>query len=87
MHRPVAFAALLAVFIVAAPDGADAFRLWQHQNQPWCAEMHNGLNDCGYRTLAQCRATISGVGGLCQPNLFYYAPEPRPPRYSRRPRK
>ena len=44
---------------------------------PWCAqygggEMGGGRN-CGFSTLEQCRATISGIGGFCQPNLFYPA--------------
>jgi hypothetical protein len=42
---------------------------------PWCAqygggEMGGGRN-CGFSTLEQCRATVSGIGGFCEPNLFY----------------
>jgi hypothetical protein len=33
----------------------------------WCARMQGG-DSCGFSTLSQCRATISGVGGSCFPN-------------------
>jgi len=47
---------------------------------PWCAEY--GGNDanatnCGFTTLAQCRATISGIGGRCYENPLYNAPATR----------
>lgn len=42
---------------------------------PWCAQYGGGDNgggrNCGFTTLEQCRATISGIGGSCEPNLFY----------------
>ena len=42
---------------------------------PWCAqytggEMGGGRN-CGFETIEQCRANVSGIGGDCVPNLFY----------------
>src|SRR5262245_22152057 len=27
--------------------------------------------NCGFLTLEQCRATVSGIGGFCVPNQFY----------------
>jgi hypothetical protein len=30
-----------------------------------------GGRNCGFSTLEQCRATVSGIGGSCEPNLFY----------------
>ena len=27
--------------------------------------------NCGFLTLQQCRATVSGIGGFCVPNQFY----------------
>jgi len=48
---------------------------------PWCAvysEFTVGATNCGFSTLAQCRATISGVGGMCMPNPAYVGPPPRP---------
>ena len=42
---------------------------------PWCAQYGGGDNgggrNCGFSTLEQCRATVSGMGGFCEPNLFY----------------
>jgi hypothetical protein len=42
---------------------------------PWCAQYGGGENgggrNCGFSTLEQCRATVSGIGGSCEPNLFY----------------
>jgi len=39
---------------------------------PWCAQYSGDDGDsgtnCGFSTLAQCRATISGIGGLCLEN-------------------
>jgi hypothetical protein len=45
---------------------------------PWCAQYSGGDDgggrNCGFSTLEQCRATVSGVGGFCEPNLFYPGP-------------
>jgi len=53
----------------------------------WCAvysgEDSGGGRNCGFVTLEQCRATISGIGGTCEPNGFYTGPdrdESRPQR-------
>jgi hypothetical protein len=27
--------------------------------------------NCGFLTIEQCRATVSGIGGFCVPNQFY----------------
>jgi hypothetical protein len=38
----------------------------------WCAVYSvSGDTNCGFVSLEQCRATISGIGGFCQPNPFY----------------
>ncbi len=39
----------------------------------WCAVYggDGGGTNCGFITLEQCRATISGMGGFCEPNQFY----------------
>ena len=50
---------LLPLF--AAPDSASA------QNGAWCARLRGG-DSCGFATFEQCRATISGDGGICIPN-------------------
>jgi hypothetical protein len=34
----------------------------------WCAMYRNGGVNCGFVTLEQCQAAISGAGGSCRPN-------------------
>jgi Protein of unknown function (DUF3551) len=51
----------------------------------WCAKysgMDGGTN-CGFYTLQQCRAAISGVGGSCSPNPWV-SQNPAPRRKARR---
>jgi hypothetical protein len=39
---------------------------------PWCANYGTpGGTNCGFVTIEQCRATIRGMGGFCEPNQFY----------------
>jgi hypothetical protein len=41
---------------------------------PWCAQyggMGDGGRNCGFSTLEQCMASVSGIGGGCERNLFY----------------
>jgi hypothetical protein len=42
---------------------------------PWCAQYSGGNSgggrNCGFSTIEECRATVSGMGGFCEPNLFY----------------
>lgn len=73
------------VMLVSAPASAIEY--------PWCAEysVRGGATNCGFSTLAQCRATVSGVGGFCRENLFYRGPVVEPgvvvrPRHKKRPR-
>ena len=58
--------AVLAVMPVTTPAQADPYR--------WCAVYggsHGGRN-CGFVTLAQCRATILGDGrAFCERNPYY----------------
>jgi hypothetical protein len=35
----------------------------------WCSQDMNAVN-CGYYTLQQCQAGVSGQGGYCIPNPF-----------------
>ena len=35
----------------------------------WCAHYRNGGTNCGFQTFEQCLATVSGVGGMCNPNF------------------
>jgi hypothetical protein len=53
---------------------------------PWCAHYSGdggGGNNCGFSTLEQCRATVSGIGGSCDPNPFYRPPDRKPGRQKR----
>ena len=41
----------------------------------WCAVYGAyAATNCGFITIEQCRATISGAGGSCMPNQFYTGP-------------
>ncbi len=69
------FAALTAAVLLAAAP-AQAINEY-----PWCAHygaLGMGATNCGFSTQAQCRAAISGVGGICQTNPRY-----EPPRRSK----
>jgi len=62
-----ALAALAASQLIAPPAGAETY-------YPWCANYGGdmgGASNCGFSTLEQCRATVSGIGGFCDPNPFY----------------
>ncbi len=42
---------------------------------PWCAQYgRDGGRNCGFVTLEQCMATVSGIGGFCERNSFYKEP-------------
>ena len=66
----------LAVFIVAAIASLPVLitPVRAEIEYPWCAQYSGGSSggrNCGFSTLEQCRATVSGIGGFCEPNLFY----------------
>ena len=46
----------------------------------WCAVYSTGdaAYNCGFVTIEQCRATVSGIGGFCKPNQFYTGPDKTP---------
>jgi hypothetical protein len=72
------FAAATLAAVIAAPSPAHA-----GVEYPWCAgysERSVGATNCGFVTLAQCRATVSGVGGGCYENPAYVPAEPRQKR-------
>ena len=53
---------------------------------PWCARYPEGASNCGFYSLAQCQATVSGRGGFCDRNSFeaygYSQQRQRPARRS-----
>jgi len=81
MRRLLAATFLAAVPALVAPDAgkADPYK--------WCAVYGSGMggaSNCGFITLEQCRATISGNGGFCEPNQFYTGPAEAPVRRARK---
>jgi len=73
-------ATLLALAFV--PASAQA--LEKYDPYPWCAVYggrDGGGTNCGFLTLEQCRATVSGIGGSCELNQFY---NPGPGKRSRK---
>jgi hypothetical protein len=43
----------------------------------WCSQDMNAVN-CGYYTLQQCQAGVSGQGGYCIPNPWVQQQSSRP---------
>jgi hypothetical protein len=56
------------VVSVAALTPANAL---PYDPYPWCAQYYEGASNCGFSTIEQCRATVSGNLGFCVPNQFY----------------
>jgi len=75
---------LLGALIVTTAIGTPAHA----QNYPWCAlysgRALGGATNCGFTTFQQCLATVSGIGGFCEPNTQYRPPRTAPalPRLS-----
>ena len=64
---------IVAILVVLAAGRAGAIEY------PWCAEYSGrGGGNCGFSTYEQCRASVSGVGGLCRENPFYLYQAPTP---------
>jgi hypothetical protein len=76
----IGVAALVGLILGLAADAAQA------DPYRWCAEYSGrglgGSSNCGFMTLGQCQATVSGIGGYCRPNPFYTGPS-GPPRKSK----
>ena len=83
-HGTVILSAAALGLILALPTPAHA-----EVQYPWCAQYSgrdgDGGTNCGFTTLAQCRATVSGIGGWCYENPAYPAPRQQP-RKSSKPR-
>ncbi len=63
------FSAALVFALVAGFAGGEA----KADPYRWCAlySMRGGASNCYFMTIEQCRAAVSGVGGMCSPNPFY----------------
>jgi Protein of unknown function (DUF3551) len=75
--------AVLAVPTLLAPSSALAYEM-PYDPYPWCAVYSGdggGGTNCGFLTIEQCRATVSGIGGFCALNQFY---NPKPAARARK---
>ena len=78
------------LFALTAMAALDVFTpsAGQAEPYPWCAQYSGGRGgggrNCGFATLEQCRATVSGIGGFCEPNLFYTGRAERPAKRTRK---
>jgi Protein of unknown function (DUF3551) len=62
--------AMLAALAITAASAITA----QADPYRWCAKYGGGTGaatNCGFVTIDQCRAAISGNGGYCVPNPFF----------------
>jgi hypothetical protein len=80
MRKPILLGVAAAAFGLAAGHASAA--PFGGVGGPWCAYYDAYTYNCGFATLAQCRETISGVGGMCRPNP-YGVSEERPRRHKR----
>lgn len=62
----------------------------QSRSYAWCAiysgRAMGGSKSCSFTTWEQCQATVSGIGGFCQPN-YYYAGAKQPRRKAKHVRR
>ena len=64
----------LAFFILAAIASISATPVRAEIEYPWCAQYSGrggGGRNCGFVSFEQCMETVRGIGGFCEPNLFY----------------
>jgi hypothetical protein len=78
---------LAAAAVTAVVGLASAGREAQARDYAYCAVAggRDGYENCGYSSLRQCLASVSGVGGHCQPNPRYgagYGPSYGPAAYA-----
>jgi hypothetical protein len=78
---PIPLTALTALATLALASPAAAIEY------PWCAQYtgeDGGGRNCGFSTIEQCMDTVRGMGGSCEPNLFYKGPAERPAKPERK---
>jgi len=71
--RLIPFAALALGVSAFFASPASAYEK-PYDPYPWCAVYSGdagGASNCGFTTWDQCMATVSGIGGSCEPNQFY----------------
>jgi hypothetical protein len=64
----------LAILALASMTGSAAQAAVYY---PWCAvyggKRGGDVRNCGFVSWSQCRATVIGTGGICQPDPQYFA--------------
>lgn len=73
---------LIALALLATTAAFLAPQVAQAREYPWCARYDWSTYNCGFVSFQQCLATISGIGGRCEPNPRY-VPPPVPGRKKR----
>lgn len=64
----VAFAGL----IMTTQSGVAATqRIMNQPGEKYCLVYKGGAGDCSFRTLQECRASMSGIGAECLVNVFH----------------
>ena len=84
LMRLATILAALAAPTLLAPSAARA-----SIEYPWCAVYGGrggGGTNCGFSTWDQCMATVSGIGGFCEPNQFYSPRAQAVPKRKQRPK-
>ena len=78
MRSILLMTAALALLAGLKPSSAEI-------SYPWCAQYggERGGRNCGFTTLEQCRAAISGNGGYCIENPMYRPAISQPRRGAR----
>lgn len=85
--RLIQLATILAA--IAAPALLAASPARANIEYPWCAAYGGdmgGASNCGFTTWEQCMATVSGIGGFCEPNQFYNPRAQAEPKRKRKPK-
>lgn len=84
---------VVMLLFMAGPASADPYKMAGPaiaDPYKWCAVYSGGKGgggtNCGFVTIEQCRATVSGIGGFCEPNQFYTGPAERPAKHARKKR-
>jgi hypothetical protein len=78
-RKPIIVLFLIAAALLGETQTGDAQSFYPY---PWCAisggAASGGAVSCYYKTLQQCMATLSGIGGNCVERAYYHA-QPTPP--------
>ncbi|MGA7002234.1 MAG: DUF3551 domain-containing protein, partial [Pseudolabrys sp.] len=70
---------VLVTLVLSTEALAQSTVAFPHDPYRWCAVYSGdagGASNCGFLTIEQCRATVSGIGGFCEPNQFYNPGKP-----------